>query len=574
VTSPGTTWPIALEYPEPNYASGATAAAGQSYVSSNGTSWTDITTQYSNTNVCLKAFTKAALTTTRYQESNALLTYSPAWTAVTNAACSLGTMRTRNAAGSVTATFTGTAVSVVSTKGPAYGKLKVTLDNVVQPTVDLYAAATAYQQKVYTKAALANAAHTLKLEWTNTKNALATAATVNLDALDVTGTLTQAPLPTVRCEETSPLLSWSSGWTSVTNAVYSGNSMRYRNTAGVALGSFRGTGVSVIATKGPAYGKIRVTVDGVATTVDLYAAAAAYKQRVYAKTGLANTVHSLRVDWTGTRNPSSSATTVNVDAFDVQGALCAQRAEETSSLLLYSAAWTPVTNPSCSGGAMRTRTTTGAVTAKFAGTGISVIATKGPAWGKLKVTVDALAPVYVDLYAGATAYKQTAFSKTGLTYGTHTLKLEWANQKNAAASTTTVNLDALDVIGWMTQATPPVTNDTRLLGKWIWYFSVILPVPMTYEADEFLFKTDGTFEKLMVCKYTGLSGSFHTAGKWAASGGNLTLSNQLESWTPDGTTPAPYSNKVIPNVVCAYSFANATTVIITEDGDAHEYEKQ
>ena len=53
--------------------------------------------------------------------------------------CSGGFMRARNSAGSVTATFTGTAITVVATKGATYGVMKVTLDGVVQPSVNLYA---------------------------------------------------------------------------------------------------------------------------------------------------------------------------------------------------------------------------------------------------------------------------------------------------------------------------------------------------------------------------------------------------------------------------------------------------
>ena len=37
------------------YSDAATANPGQSYVSSDGTSWTDITSIWSNTNVCIKA---------------------------------------------------------------------------------------------------------------------------------------------------------------------------------------------------------------------------------------------------------------------------------------------------------------------------------------------------------------------------------------------------------------------------------------------------------------------------------------------------------------------------------------
>lgn len=56
LTTPGYSYPICLEMPYTGYSSDATASAGQSYMSSNGSSWTDVAGYYSNTNVCLKAF--------------------------------------------------------------------------------------------------------------------------------------------------------------------------------------------------------------------------------------------------------------------------------------------------------------------------------------------------------------------------------------------------------------------------------------------------------------------------------------------------------------------------------------
>jgi hypothetical protein len=58
-------YPVPVEYNFANYSSGATASAGQSYISNNGSSWTDLTTvtnshlgdNYGETNVCLKAYT-------------------------------------------------------------------------------------------------------------------------------------------------------------------------------------------------------------------------------------------------------------------------------------------------------------------------------------------------------------------------------------------------------------------------------------------------------------------------------------------------------------------------------------
>ena len=56
-TGVNSTFPLPVETPIPNYASKATASAGQSYVSSDGINWTDLTTVFLNTNICIKAFT-------------------------------------------------------------------------------------------------------------------------------------------------------------------------------------------------------------------------------------------------------------------------------------------------------------------------------------------------------------------------------------------------------------------------------------------------------------------------------------------------------------------------------------
>jgi hypothetical protein len=52
----GYNWPLPVEKPLSNYSSGATASAGQSYFSNDGNTWTDMTSLWANTNVCLKAY--------------------------------------------------------------------------------------------------------------------------------------------------------------------------------------------------------------------------------------------------------------------------------------------------------------------------------------------------------------------------------------------------------------------------------------------------------------------------------------------------------------------------------------
>ncbi len=57
LTTSNYNYPIPVEVPVSGYSSAATASSGQSYISSNGTSWSDLTKSYSKGNVCLKAFT-------------------------------------------------------------------------------------------------------------------------------------------------------------------------------------------------------------------------------------------------------------------------------------------------------------------------------------------------------------------------------------------------------------------------------------------------------------------------------------------------------------------------------------
>jgi C1A family cysteine protease len=58
--TPGYRYPVPVEAPISGYSSHASAGAGQSWVSSDGVSWRDLTTISPNGNACLKAFTRAA----------------------------------------------------------------------------------------------------------------------------------------------------------------------------------------------------------------------------------------------------------------------------------------------------------------------------------------------------------------------------------------------------------------------------------------------------------------------------------------------------------------------------------
>ena len=63
LTTPGYGYPIPVEYAYPGYSDTARANTGESFYSSSGTTWYDLTTYNATANVCLKAFSKTVTLT-------------------------------------------------------------------------------------------------------------------------------------------------------------------------------------------------------------------------------------------------------------------------------------------------------------------------------------------------------------------------------------------------------------------------------------------------------------------------------------------------------------------------------
>ena len=78
-------------------------------------------------------------------------------------------------------------------------------------------------------------------------------------------------------------------------------------------------------------GIARVVLDGGAPqSADFYEAAARHQLTIWEADGLSAGTHTLRVDWTGTKNDSSSGTKIGIDAFDITGGLVADTLAPTT----------------------------------------------------------------------------------------------------------------------------------------------------------------------------------------------------------------------------------------------------
>jgi hypothetical protein len=144
-----------------------------------------------------------------------------------------------------------------------------------------------------------------------------------------------------RFEQTDPDLAYAGYWDTLTNPLASGGSFGCGEYTGASVTvEFTGKYLSWITKKHPNYGMARVTLDGGdPVMVDLYDANEIWQQKVWETGILPNGSHTVLIEWTGEKNPSSGATVIGLDALDVWGAL--EQAQTPNSLNVVDYGATP-----------------------------------------------------------------------------------------------------------------------------------------------------------------------------------------------------------------------------------------
>src|SRR2546426_988032 len=177
----------------------------------------------------------------------------------------------RSAGARATFPFTGTAVSWVGFRAPWAGIGRVYLDGAFVTELDLYAPTEQTQTPVFSATGLASGAHTLVVESTGRKNAASIDYAVVVDAFDVAPP-SPPPVTGTRVDETSPSVSYTTGWTQGDPSAWSGGTAATATTAGSGVTvSFVGTSVSWVGFRGPQTGIAQVFLDGaLQAEVDTY----------------------------------------------------------------------------------------------------------------------------------------------------------------------------------------------------------------------------------------------------------------------------------------------------------------
>lgn len=261
-------------------------------------------------------------TPTRYEQTDARLVWSGAWSTWKGSSVSGGSYRFSSSAGaSLTACFKGTSVSWIGSRGRSFGFADVYLDGVKQTRLDLYASSTVHKAALWTKAGLSSdTTHTLVVRVAGAHRSGATGSAVAVDAIDVMGSLVQAPVPPTwrRVEQTTAALVRSGPWASYTSSLLSGGSYLRTSASAVATFTFSGSRVKWIGCVGTYFGKARATIDGTRTvTIDLYATSTSYKRVLWDSGQLSSGTHTLVIRALHQKRAVARDFRVGIDAFDV-----------------------------------------------------------------------------------------------------------------------------------------------------------------------------------------------------------------------------------------------------------------
>jgi predicted outer membrane repeat protein len=244
----------------------------------------------------------------KYESTDPLIRYD-GWSGIGSGNANGGFFRWSNFTNdTMTYKFKGTSIKWITWKGTELGKAAVTIDGVSKGTFDLYRSATLWNYQILF-GNLADAAHTIVIKVTGTKNANATDHFVPVDGFLV-GSSTKVV-------QESALAVQYDKWVGKKQAAASGGSYRINSGPGRAEFVFNGTSVSLITALGPTYGKVNVFIDGqlLSSNLDLYAPTQLWQYSLgYA--GLADASHILNIEPTHTKNPSSKGYGVVLDALE------------------------------------------------------------------------------------------------------------------------------------------------------------------------------------------------------------------------------------------------------------------
>ena len=367
-------------------------------------------------------------TSVTIEENDASITYSGSWNRYWDSHDSGGYHKeigTKDASASYT--FTGTGIKWIGITSSSAGIAEVWLDSVKETTIDLYSPITTYQQLIFQKNHLDAGSHTLEIRVTGNKNPNSSGSTVYLDALKMISSDDKVP-------PTQPLTPRTANSSQTVELFWQSNG----DTDLEGYNVYRSIAIDTGFTKVNPW-----VIKGPTTYVDTTVSnGVTYYYRVTA------------LDQSGNESLASPV----VSALP---ALYSGNYEEDAVGIAYGGTWYRYWDAQTSGGYYRVNSTTGnTVDFSFYGTGIKWTALKSTSGGNAEVILDGEAAETINLYNNGTQYQQKVYEKTGLSEGTHSLKI--------TVKSGSIYFDALEIVGSIEERARVEENSVTVDYSGLW----------------------------------------------------------------------------------------------------------
>ncbi len=220
-----------------------------------------------------------------------------------------------------------------------------------------------------------------------------------------------------------------SGWSSVQsradNTFDFARGLHQTTTKGASFSfTFYGNSVKLIGEKAYNRGNFTVSVDGAATTThSAYDAGILFQQTMYEKTGLGFGKHTIKV------TNADAGKYLNLDAIYVPQDNVVDDNAKSDVAYRTPSNWTTRLNNTTNygGGIHYTKVNGEYVTFTFTGTSVALMSEKNVDRGNMTISIDGGAPVTVSTYASSSLKQQIVYTKTGLSSGTHTIRITKAS---------------------------------------------------------------------------------------------------------------------------------------------------
>lgn len=253
---------------------------------------------------------------------------------------------------------------------------------------------------------------------------------------------------TSRIEENDNRITKVGTWNNWASANVSGGNEIFTTTTGSYIEhTFTGNCIRYISDVGDTNGIAKVTVDGVIDNVDLYFNTTIFKKVVFEKV-LPYGQHTIRIEYTGNKNPNSTSTKIVLDCLEVANLIGGNvyKIEEEDARLVKTGSWQIESSPNYydNGKGIYSNIAGSSITYTFTGSGIKYKSVKNANLGIVKITLDGVI-TEVDLYNPFLVKSQNVFDSGVLDTKAHTIKIEVTNRKNPSATGEYVILDNFEV---------------------------------------------------------------------------------------------------------------------------------